>query len=127
MKNKNGFTLIELMAVVAILTILALIITPIIDKNIKRTKNEMYNVQIENIRIAGKIYYTDNIILRPADGDYACVRLAKLIEDEYLSNNIKNPKTGRNFTEEIFIQISNDNGMYKYSVCPIEDDCNQYK
>ena len=39
MNKKNGFTLIELMGVVTILAILSLIIVPIIDKNVKKSRD----------------------------------------------------------------------------------------
>lgn len=121
--KKKGFTLIELLAVVAVLSVLAIIITPIIDKNIKKTRNEMYLTQIENIRIAGKNYYVDNILLRPTEGEYESVSLTTLIEQEYISNNVKNPKTGQAFEEDIYVQIQNQSGKYIYLVCPIEDEC----
>lgn len=121
-----AFTLVELLAVVAILSILAIIITPIIDKNIKKSKEEMYQIQIENIRMAGQNYYVNNILLRPTEGNYASVRLTTLIEEEYIGNNIKNPKTGQNFTENIYVQIKNNRGTYTYLVCPIENNCEAY-
>ena len=127
MKNKKGFTLIELMAVVAILAILALVITPIIDKNIKKSKTKMYNAQIENIRMVGKNYYTDNPSLIPLNGNYSFVKIESLVNLGYMNGNIKNPQTGREFEEEIYIQIFNDDGTYKYSVCPMEEDCEEYE
>lgn len=125
MKNR-GFTLTELMAVVAILAVLALIITPIIDNSIKKSKNQMYLIQIENIRIAGENYYSDNIILKPTNNNYSFVTLETLISLGYIDSDIKNPKTGNAFEEEIYIQLLNDNGTYIYSVCPIEDNCENY-
>lgn len=125
MKNRKGFTLIELMAVVAILAILALIITPIVDNNIKKSKNQMYLMQIENIRIAGENYYLDNIALKPTNNNYSFVTLETLTSLKYIGD-VKNPKTGNAFEEEIYIQLLNDNGTYVYSVCPIEDNCEDY-
>jgi len=126
MKKKNGFTLIELMAVVTILVVLSLIIVPIVDKNVKKSKEKMYDVQIDNMRIAGQIYYSDNILLKPIEGDYSFVKLAFLIENNYIEADVKNPKTGEPFSEDIYIQLFNDSGQYKYSVCPLEDDCVDY-
>lgn len=127
MKNKKGFTLVELLAVVAILIVLALIITPIVDKNIKKSKEKMYLIQIENMRLVGKNYFTDNIQLRPTvDGNYYHIGINKLVEKGYIENNIKNPKTGKEFEEEIYIQIKNVKGSYVYTVCPIEDGCEEF-
>ena len=69
--NRKGFTLIELMGVITILAILAIIIVPLVDKNVKESKENIYAIQIENIRMAGEDYYVDNILLRP-DVEYWC-------------------------------------------------------
>lgn len=127
MKKKNGFTLVELMAVITILVIISLIIIPIIDKNVKKSKQNMYNIQIDNIRMAGQNYYTDNVSLMPINGNYSFVKLDFLIEKGYINKNIKNPKTGEPFTEEIYVQLLNDEGTYKYSVCPFEESCEGYQ
>lgn len=116
----KGFTLVELIAVITILTILSLIIVPIVDKNVKKSKNEMYRIQIENIRLAGINYYSDNE--KPKNGEVTIVYLRKLIEDEYIGNLV-NPKTGKEFDDDIYIKVINDSGKYKYLVCPLEDEC----
>lgn len=120
MKNNKAFTLVELLAVVTILTILSLIITPIIDKNIKKSKEKMYKAQVENIRMAAEIYYSDNISLRPEEGASSTITLSELMDTGYISDNIKNPKTGEPFTEYIYVKIKNTNQKFEYLVCPIE-------
>ena len=120
---RKGFTLVELMVVVAVLGVLCLIIVPIVDKNIKRSKDDMYKVQVENIRLAGMNYFVDNISLRPKSGDSSSVSLASLISGGYISS-VVNPKTGSPFTESLMVVVNNNNGVYTYLVCPIEDSCN---
>ena len=48
LKNK-GFTLVELLAVLVILGLLGLIVVPVVDKIIKDTRNNLYELQIKNI------------------------------------------------------------------------------
>lgn len=120
MKNNKAFTLVELLAVVAILTILSLVITPIVDKNIKKSKEKAYLTQIENIRMAGMAYYSDNILLKPIENTSTTITLQQLINEGYISNKIKNPKTGEPFSESIYIELKNTNGKYEYLVCPLE-------
>ena len=107
MKNNKAFTLIELLAVVTILTILSLVITPIVDKNIKKSKEKAYLTQIENIRMAGMAYYSDNILLKPIENTSTTITLQQLINEGYISNKIKNPKTGEPFSESIYIELKN--------------------
>ena len=75
--KRNGFTLIELMAVITILVILSLIIVPIVDKGVKRSKDDMYKIQIENIRMAGLGYFSDHIVNRPKIGNYCSISIYK--------------------------------------------------
>ena len=118
--KKNAFTLIELLAVVTILAILSIIITPIVDKNIKKTREQIYEVQLENIRLAGQNYFSEHKELKPEENLYATIELQELINQGYIQNTIKNPKTGENFTETIYVKLTNINGKYEYKVCPLE-------
>ena len=119
---KRGFTLIELMAVITILAILSLIIVPIIDKNIKKSKEQMYKIQIENIRLAGMNYYSDNINLKPKNNETTEISLMSLISEDYIGE-VKNPKTNQAYTENIVVRVTNINGKYTYLVCPLESNC----
>ncbi len=122
--NNKAFTLVELLAVVTILVILALIITPIIDNKIKTSKQKIQKIQIENIRMAGEAYYSDNYILKPQDGSYTTITLLELINEGYISGNIKDSKTGEILDNQITIQVQNNSSGYSYYVCPLEEECN---
>ncbi len=66
MKAKNkGFTLVELLAVIVILGLIALIAVPIVLNNIKKTKEDLYNTQIELIK-AGAVSYVTDAIAHPS-------------------------------------------------------------
>lgn len=123
MRKPNAFTLIELLAVVTILTILSIIITPIIDTKIKSSKDKMYKVQIENIRMAGEAYYSDNMMLKPQEDLYSSISLTQLISEGYIGGNIKDPKTGNILDGQLTVQIQNNSSTYEYYVCPIEQEC----
>lgn len=69
MKNNKGFTLTELIVVVAILALLTLIITPNIITLIKDNKMRQYNQTIDNIINATKLYVSDN----RQDIDHVCI------------------------------------------------------
>lgn len=59
MKNK-GFTLVELLAVIIVIAIVSLIIFPVVTKQITKSKQDLYNVQVENIIKAAKDMILDN-------------------------------------------------------------------
>ncbi len=123
--KRNGFTLIELMAVITILVILSLIIVPIVDKGVKRSKDDMYKIQIENIRMAGLGYFSDHIVNRPKIGNYCSISIDVLVSEDYMSGDVVNPKTGEPFGD-IYVQIKNigtNKDSFDYLVCPIESGC----
>lgn len=66
MKIKNkGFTLVELLAVIVILGLIALIAVPIVLNNIKKTKEDLYDTQIELIKV-GALSYVTGVIADPS-------------------------------------------------------------
>ncbi len=123
--KSRGFTLVELMGVITILAVLSLIIVPIVDKNLKRAKDDMYSIQIENIRLSAENYYSDNILLKPSDGNYSFIKLDKLISENYMDSNVKNVKTGEPFSD-VYVQLENKGGAFIYKVCPLEGECEDY-
>ena len=65
MKNKKGFTLVEVLAVVVLLGVLAGIAMPTINKYIDEARKR-YNKQVENqLLISGKAYFSANRNLLP--------------------------------------------------------------
>lgn len=61
---KKGFSLVELLAVIVILGLIALITVPIVLNQIKSTKEDLYNTQIELIQ-KGAISYVTDVIAHP--------------------------------------------------------------
>lgn len=96
MKNKNGFTLVELLAVIVILGIIMTIATTSVIKNINDSKAKAkYIAAKEIVNIAEAYIETEG-----AD-QYGCVAIIDMIEDEYLEKDTTNPRTGENgFNEE---------------------------
>ena len=58
--KKNGFTFIELMAVVVVLSILAMIVMPRIFGRVEEAKITAAKVQIKNLSAALSLFYLDN-------------------------------------------------------------------
>ena len=57
---KKGFTLIELIAVLVLLSLIAIFTFPSVNKTIKDRKEALYNVQIDNIK-ASAVSYIDKL------------------------------------------------------------------
>ena len=108
MKKTNGFTLIELMGVVAILALLALIGIPVVEKHVNKGKREASEIQISNIELAAKSWVSDNKVqvvnyfanCEKTDETIPCntliVSLKDLIDSGYIDNEtLEDPVTGK--------------------------------
>lgn len=125
---KKGFTLIEVLAVIVILSMLGLIVFPEIKEVITNSKEKSYNTQINSIIDATKRYVTkDTTFLPIEDGiDYKVVTLETLkLSGELESDIIYDPRTsGELLTGCVIIKYSTVYNQYVYEyvedimVCP---------
>ena len=117
--NKKGFTFIEMLGVITILVIISLIILVVVDKSLKDSSGTIYNVQLENIKSAAKMWMTDNIELIPDKGYYT-ITLRHLLDGGYISPDIKEMIDSNVYNDGMLIRIAlNDvvfvpNDSYEY-------------
>ena len=110
MKDK-GFTLAELLGVIAILGIIALITVPAINRSLNQGRNDLYQTQIEQLKKGAQDYYTEHLDEMPDDiGSSNCKTINELQKDGDLPLDIKNPKTGKSFplTTEVCVKKITD-------------------
>ena len=62
MKKKKGFTLVELLAVIVILSILVLLAVPSVLKMMNGSKDNAFKIEAENIIAGGKLKYSDDLL-----------------------------------------------------------------
>lgn len=116
--NKKGFTLVELLAVIVLLGLIALIAAPAITGIIKQSKDSLSDSQKSSIELSAKNWATDNMSSLPADGDCIWVRLSTLQAEGYADLELKNPKTGEPMTACIIIKREEKSLVYQ-----VEADC----
>ena len=68
MKNNKGFTLVELLAVIVILAILALIVVPIVFNLIETAKKGSFKQTLFNIEKAAESYRVEQALDEPVNG-----------------------------------------------------------
>lgn len=99
--KKQGFTLVELLAVIVILGLIALVSVPAITGIIKSGKEDLADSQKDTIEMAAKNWASDttNVMKLPSsDGGVICVTIPTLQNQGYLDLDLKNPKTGKAYT-----------------------------
>lgn len=140
MNNKKGFTLVELLAVIVVLGIVASIGIYAITNSIKKAKEKSYQVTINEIERSANDYLLENSGSIPfvSDGDeteYQCVTIKQLIDAAYLKNKVINSQISKDdnvrlddyiylernsrskvLEKTIYIK-SNDTGNNYWSVC----------
>ena len=121
MKNK-GFTLVELLSVLALLSILALAIYPIVDDYVVKSKTDGCRSQVESIKTAAKNWIADNSSDLPESGGVKSILLSDLVNGGYI-DDVYNPKTDSNFdSSSTKVEIENNNNVFKYTVVLSEHD-----
>ena len=101
--QKGGFTLVELLATIAILAIVSVIPIYTATNLISKTKEKSYKVSISNIEQGSGSYAIENqsgIKWLPdehdANGEYYCVTVQDLIDMGYFDNEVLNSKVDNN-------------------------------
>ena len=97
MKNKKGFTLVELLGVIVILSIMILVTAPALLTTIKNTEDKAIEEFETTLSIAAESYIEQNRISFPQlneVGGTAYISVGKLKEGGYIKTNLVDPKTG---------------------------------
>ena len=119
-KRIKGFTLVELLAVIVILSLLLLVAVTTVSSQFKNSKDDLYDTQLNNIKLAAEMWGSDNKVKLNSINDCVSLTLGYLKEEGYVDINIKNTYTGELFKDdEVFVNITKETNRYKYEV---EDD-----
>lgn len=130
---KRGFTFIEMLGVITLLSLISIIVLVVVDKSLKDSKGTLYNAQLENVKSSARMWMTDNIELIPDDGFYI-ISLGLLQDKGYISNDIKTLIEDNIYNKSLLFKISLndieiiDNKLfYDYDMVDyIKTDGNQY-
>lgn len=122
--NKKGFTLVELLAVITILSILALITTPVVINIINQSKHQAKDRQKELIEGAAERWGVNNLKLLPtSNGSEICVCVSTLVDKGYLSKDTTDITSNVAFNGKVKISYDASYNQQNYSYEPV-DVCN---
>jgi len=117
-KNKKGFTLIEMITVIVILSLIVLIIVPLVSTNLKKGNEKAYQAQVNNIIASAKNWGSDNKKLLPQNGNAISLTLKYLQDEGYIDKNLKDPR--KNETLNGCVKIENIDNKFQYT---FNDNC----
>ncbi|MEZ7170812.1 competence type IV pilus major pilin ComGC [Sporosarcina sp. OR05] len=107
LKNEKGLTLVELLAVIVILGIIAAIAVPSIGGIIDNTKIKAVHSDAQNIISAASLYYIDNPEIKTE------VTLETLLTEKYISD------AGSFEANKASVKVSNDRKFTSTAVTPV--------
>ena len=119
--NKKGFTLIELIVVIVLLSLISLVVFPAVFSTLNASKETAYKSQKEIVVKAAKEYYLDNIELLPdaKEGEETSVSLNDLIKKGYINEKeVINPKNNHVLDGKIKVSYLANKYVYEF----IEND-----
>lgn len=117
--NKRGFTLVELLAVIVVLSLIALVAVPAITGIIKEGKTTLSEAQMKNIELAARNWASDKANLPKLSDGYECVTLETLQNGGYADMDIKNPKTGDPLDASVKIEKQEKNLVFTVYTGPL--------
>lgn len=112
---KKGFTLVELLGVLVLLSVLALITVPIVNGAIKKSKEKSVQIQLESIVKSAKAWAAADPNRLPEQGKERLVTLQELKQAGFVDGSIKNPKTKKEFPNTLQVKISYDLEYQSYT------------
>lgn len=118
--KKEGFTLVELLAVVVIIGITYLIIFPSVTSFIDKSKEKSYDIQVDLIEKASKKWVVDNTdeLLKkdPYHLNNINLTLTTLKKEGYLQDMfIENPKNKKIMTGCVVVSYQSNKNQYEYT------------
>lgn len=113
MKNKQAFTLVELLAVIVILAIIMAITVPIVINSISSARKGACDENRKTLKRVAELYLVSQNI-KIDDGTTKKILLKDLI-DSGLINNLRE-LDGVCDNEKTYIEVINKDGNYEYNV-----------
>jgi prepilin-type N-terminal cleavage/methylation domain-containing protein len=125
--NNKGFTLVELLAVIIILSLLVVLASTSVSKIVKDSKNDLYDTQIELIKSAAEAWGADNLYELPDAGTCKYLTLKDLKQYGLIDPEIKNPKTNELFPNNLKIKITGEENSFGLNNITYEVDVEDIK
>ena len=120
--NEKGFTLVELLAAIAILGIVSLIAFPIVNDTIKNQKNKLYDRQIATIEDAAKSLTSRNTLLLPENNSVSYLSINYLVKKGTLDETkISDPRSSKELEGCVKITFNSTYNQYMYEFIDIAE------
>ena len=123
MKNKQGFTLSEILGVIVILGLLVLLLAPGLINRISSSRKKAEDAGNEIVYSAVQQHINDNKKAYPSGNQY-CIPISKLIADGKLVSPVINVVTGENIENKSVLAQIQQSGSMEFFIMD-SDECKE--
>lgn len=114
---KKGFTLVEMLAVISLLALIALVIVPATEAVINGVKKDNFEAQKETLISALKVWSADHVLNMPDDeGDYVETTVGQLKKEGFLEVEFKDPRDDKCINNNTLLRVTRVKDSYKYEI-----------
>ena len=110
MKNKKGFTLVELIALLGVIAIILLLTAPSLINQIETTRKNNYDNFVSDLCLAAESYLNHNEVEGfenlEANGSSIEINVEELIASGYIKSSLKNPNTDQVLNENDILTVT---------------------
>lgn len=110
-----GFTLTELIGVIVLIAALMILLVPTVDKQLKESRQKLYQKQIDSIKLGAQNFYSE-LNIKLDKNEHMLVYLSELKQTDHIDKELKNPITKAPFPNDMQIEIKNEEGIITYHV-----------
>ena len=121
LKNKNGFTLAEILGVIVIVGLLLVIVSPLVVNRINSEKELVSSASEELIFNATSQFVEENQNIYLLGNKY-CISIKSLVNNGKLSHPVLDVVTGKNIEDMYVLVVMYKTGLIDYKILD-KDDC----
>lgn len=122
--RKNGFTLLELLGVIVLLGVVALLVVTVSNRMLSKSKESLYETQLETITSAVKNWTVSNNEVLPMSStdDAYKLSITDLAKDGYIdSDELIDPRNNKKMCGYFEITYNDTKKQYNYKF--IKENC----
>lgn len=120
--NRKGFTLVELLAVLVLLSVIMAIVIPSLSASMSRTKNKQNESNYKFLESAASMYvsdYLDSIKSNMGERDECYIAISDLLEDGYVDEQVISDQDGNEYNGVIVYNKKDNSYLYKENISGI--------
>lgn len=115
--KKNGYTLVEVLAVIIILSLLTAVIIPTVDSILESNKEKSYQIQIDLLLDGLENWGASNAFSLPTEeNESISKKVGELKKEGFLDKELVNPKTNKCISNDMKLTITKKNNKYIYTI-----------